>query len=129
MYCFKIELSIGFNESLELLKESLKAENFGVATEIDLQATVKNKANIDMSGYRILGACIPIVAKQVVDIDPDAGNLLPCNIVVREVAINKTVISFMNPKMVLGLANNEAITKLADEAYEELQKVKQRLIK
>jgi uncharacterized protein (DUF302 family) len=127
MYNFKIELNTNFNQALELLKEALKAENFGIASEIDVQATMKNKANIDMLGYRIVGACIPVVAKKIIDADAEAGNLLPCNIVVREVDGNKSVISFMNPKMILGLANNESISKLADEAYDELQKVKQRL--
>ncbi|MCK5718586.1 MAG: DUF302 domain-containing protein [Thiomargarita sp.] len=129
MYSFKVELNVGFNAALELLKDALQAENFGTASEIDVQATVKKKANMDMLGYRIVGACIPIVAKKIIDADADAGNLLPCNIVVRELEGNKSVISFMNPKMVLGLANNEDIAKLADDAYDELQKVKQRLLK
>jgi uncharacterized protein (DUF302 family) len=81
---------------------------------------VKNKLNQEMAAYRLLGACNAGMAKTMIDVLPEVGVLLPCTIVAREVA-GKTVIDFMDPVTVLGIANNETVNKVAQDAEEKLK--------
>lgn len=131
MYAFTVELGIpfsGFDQAVEKVKEALMAEKMGVVSEVNVQAIFKAKMNLDSPGYRILGGCVPPLAKRVIDADPDGGALLPCNIIVREDANGKVFVAFMDPKPVLGLAQNAEIDKVADEAIEMLNRVKARLV-
>jgi uncharacterized protein (DUF302 family) len=98
----------------------LQKQHFGIISDVDVSDIVKNKLNQDMSPYRILGACNPQMAKTMIDDLPEAGVLLPCTIVAREVAGN-TIIDFMDPVGVLGIASNETLNRVAQDADEKLK--------
>lgn len=131
MYAFTVEMTISFNDfqdAVTKVKEALMAEKMGVVSEVNVQGIFKAKMELDVPGYMILGACVPPLAKRVIDADPDGGALLPCNVVVREDADGKIFVAFMDPKPVLGLANNAEMDSVAADANEQLERVKTRLI-
>ncbi|UCH53085.1 MAG: DUF302 domain-containing protein [Pseudomonadota bacterium] len=127
MYGFNIEISDSFDNAIKRVTEALKAEGFGVLTEIDVQATMKAKLNIDGQPYRILGACNPPLAHRAISADPDIGLLLPCNVVVREEPNKKINIGFMDPIAVMKLTDNPGIVAVAKEVRVKLERVRDRL--
>ena len=127
MYGFSTNVSGSMGEVVEKVTEALKAEGFGVLTEIDVQATLKKKLNIDRKPYRILGACNPALAHQALEAEPDIGLLLPCNVVVREEDDGSINVAFMDPAAVLGIVNRYDITKLGMEVRAKLERVRDAL--
>ncbi|EXJ14260.1 DUF302 domain-containing protein [Imhoffiella purpurea] len=123
MYGFAIEIDLGFEESVDRVTEALKAEGFGVLTDIDVASTLKTKLGVDKGPYRILGACNPPLANQALDLEPDIGLLLPCNVLVRRTQGGKTRIAVMDPKAVLDLVDNPEVSKVATEVRERLDRV------
>jgi uncharacterized protein (DUF302 family) len=115
-------VDLGFDEAIETVTEELGKEGFGVLTEIDVQATLKEKLGEDMPPYRILGACNPPLAHQAVTAVPEIGLLLPCNVLVREDDEGKVHVSFMDPGSVLGLVDNPAVEPLAAQVKEKLER-------
>ena len=103
------------------VEAALKAEGFGVLTEIDVQATMKVKLGVDRPAYVILGACNPSLAHQVLEADASFGVLLPCNVVLREDGPN-TVVEAMDPIAVLGMADAPGVRPIAVEAAERLER-------
>ena len=123
-YGFRCELKDrDFAITITRVTEALKAEGFGVLTDIDVQATMKTKLGIDGRPYRILGACNPPLAHEALQADPDIGLLLPCNVVVREEGDSRLIVSFMDPMAVLELTGNAEVSKVAREVNERLQRV------
>lgn len=119
---FGRELELSFDEAVRKVTSELGKEGFGVLTEIDVAATLKRKLDIDWPPYRILGACNPTLAHRVLEIDPEIGLLLPCNVVVRE-ADGRVRVDFMDPQAVLELTDRPGIGEVAAEVGERLRRV------
>jgi len=123
-YGFGCELTErNFVTAIARVTEALKAEGFGVLTDIDVQATMKAKLGIDGRPYRILGACNPPLAHQALQAEPDIGLLLPCDVVVRESAAGPLVVSFMDPMAVMQMTGSAEVAKVAQGVNGRLQRV------
>ncbi|TAK00749.1 MAG: DUF302 domain-containing protein [Chloroflexota bacterium] len=104
-----------------MVESALRAEGFGVITEIDVRATLHAKLGIERPPYVILGACNPALAHRALEADESIGALLPCNVVLRE-AGDDTIIEAMDPMAVLGMVDDPAIRPVALEARERLER-------
>lgn len=124
MYAFQVTIPGPAEAAVERVKNALKEEGFGVLTEIDVQATLKEKMGVDMPSYRILGACNPPLAHQLLSTDPDIGLLLPCNVVVREEEDGNVTVAFLDPVPLLALAENETANEIARDARDRLMRVR-----
>lgn len=124
MYGFATTIQgTSFGEALAHTIELLKEEGFGVLSDIDVQATMKAKLGVDMLRYRILGACNPQLAHKALQAEPDIGLLLPCNVIVREVADHEVVVGFLDPQVMVGLVGGAGVKAVADEAEQRLRRV------
>ena len=123
-YAFSTTTTASFPATLAKVTEALKAEGFGILTEIDVAATFKAKLGIDSRPYKILGACNPQFAHQAIAADPDIGLLLPCNVIVREDANGQVTVGFMDPAAVLGMVGNPQVTAIGETVRAKLVRVK-----
>ena len=103
------------------VEAALKAEGFGVITEIDVQATMRTKLGIEREPYLILGACNPSLANRAIEADPSIGALLPCNVVLREVD-GETIVEALNPMAALGIVGDETVRAVAEDATGRLER-------
>jgi uncharacterized protein (DUF302 family) len=120
-------LDRGFDQVLAQVPEALKAEGFGVLTEIDVQATLKSKLNVDFRRYRILGACNPPFAHQALQHSLEVGMLMPCNVIVYEADDQTTVVSAVDPMQTLAAQGDPAIRPLAEQVQQRLRRALDRL--
>mgnify|MGYP001811884282 FL=1 len=116
-------VDMDFDEAIDKVSSELQAEGFGVMSDIDVAAKMKEKLGKDMPRYRILGSCNPPLADQAISAIPDIGLLLPCNVVVREDSDGKVVVGFMDPEAVLSLVEDPQVEPLAMEVKSRLERV------
>jgi uncharacterized protein (DUF302 family) len=120
---FGKNVDMDFDAAIEKVTADLQTEGFGVLSDIDVAAKMKEKLDEDMPRYRILGACNPALAYQAINAVPDIGLLLPCNVLVREDEEGAVSVSFMDPKSVLSLVDDPGVEPLAGEVKARLERV------
>lgn len=122
-----VHLHTDFDSAVARVTEALKAEGFGVLTEIDVQSTMKKKLDVDFRPYKILGACNPPLAHRALSAAPEVGLLLPCNVTVAQEADNDMLVSIVDPLSMMQFVNHPALESVAAEARAKLQRVAQAL--
>lgn len=125
-YALKTTTQLAFPEAVERVRAELKTEGFGVLCEIDVQATLKEKLDVDGEPYVILGACNPALAHQALTTEPDLGVLLPCNVVVYGKE-GETHVSAVDAERMLSIVENTALAPIAAEVKRRLSAVVERL--
>ena len=110
-----------FEDAVSNIQEALKEQGFGVLTEIDVKKVLKDKLDLDRRPYKILGACNPNFAHQALDMMPEIGVLLPCNILVYETDNGEIIVSAMDPEAALGLVGDPNISEIAKEVRKRIE--------
>ena len=118
----RARLNLPYTQAVEQATLALKAEGFGILTEIDVQATLKQKLDADFRKYVILGACNPALAHQALNAELEIGLLLPCNVVVYE-DDGGSVVSIVDPITMLNVTGKLALETVAHEARSRLERV------
>ncbi|MDX9803771.1 MAG: DUF302 domain-containing protein [Dehalococcoidales bacterium] len=113
----------GFDEAIEKVTEELKKEGFGVLTEIDVQATLKKKLDVNFKKYQILGACNPPFAHEALKAENKSGAMLPCNVIVQELDNGKTEVAAVDPVASMLAVENDKLGEIANEIRSKLEKV------
>jgi uncharacterized protein (DUF302 family) len=121
-YGFWTPFAGDFDQAVTRVTEELQKEGFGILTEIDVQATLKKKIDVDRRPYKILGACNPQLANRALTAVPDIGLLLPCNVVVRENDDDSVDVGFLDPGMMSAMVEGD-IEEIAVDARARLQRV------
>jgi uncharacterized protein (DUF302 family) len=114
-----ITLDLAYAEAVTTVKETFKEHGFGTLTEIDVQATLKEKLDEDMEDYTILGVCNPQLAHRALGIDRHIGLLLPCTVVVRATD-DGTLVEALDPQTMVDVPGDENLRPIADEAAEKI---------
>jgi len=112
----RITLKTSFEKAIQKTTDALKAEGFGVLTEIDVKETMKKKLDVEYAPYKILGACNPSLAHRALTIAPQVGLLLPCNVTVRQLDDGTSEVSLVDPLVMLGVIANPGLKEVAEEA-------------
>jgi uncharacterized protein (DUF302 family) len=127
---FRVELSVPYEDALQRVTAALKEEGFGVLTEIDVKATMKEKLDADFRPYKILGTCNPPLAHRALSNEPQIGLMLPCNVTVEATESGGSLVSIVNPEAMLGvgvLAGSDVVCSVAAEARTRLERVAEAL--
>jgi uncharacterized protein (DUF302 family) len=127
-YGMRRDLKTTFEEALSQVPLALKAEGFGVLTEIDVQETLKKKLNVDFRRYRILGACNPPFARRALAADLEVGLLLPCNVVVFERDDGEATVMAVDPTKTMAAQGSPAIREVAAEVRKKLERALEKLV-
>jgi uncharacterized protein (DUF302 family) len=120
-YGITVRLPAPFAPTVERVRAALKEQGFGVLTEIDVQATLREKLGAQMEEYVILGACNPPLAHRALDVDRDIGLLLPCNVVVRADGPDATLVQALDPQVMVQITGRPELENVADEATRRLR--------
>jgi len=119
-YAIAVTVHRSFGDTLTATREALAAQGFGVLTEIDMQATLQAKLDVDIAPQVILGACRPPLAHAALQTEPSIGLLLPCNVVVRQVDDDRTRVETIDPDIMVSVTGNPDLQPVATEARTRL---------
>ena len=114
-YGRKISMDGSFDDAVPRVKAAFKEQGFGILTEIDIKATLKEKIDADVDPYIILGACNPDLANRALAIEPEIGLLLPCNVVVRQ-SDGRVLVHALDPAVMVSIPGRPELQGIADEA-------------
>ena len=104
------------------VRDALQEQGFGVLTEIDVQATLKKKLDVDFRPYKILGACNPSAAHRALQAEPLIGTMLPCNVILHDAGEGQTEIAAVDPVASMAAVENDALGEIAEEIRDRLRK-------
>ena len=119
-YALTIEIDLPYDQAVLKVKDALAEQGFGILTEIDVQATIKEKTGVKMEQYVILGACNPQLAHQALEVERQIGLLLPCNVVVRA-GVGGTIVEALDPKIIAEIPGRDGLTPVADDAGQRIR--------
>jgi len=122
-YTITTTLNQPYRAAVKAVRAALVDQGFGVLTEIDLKATLKDKLDVDIEPQIILGACRPPLAYEAIQAEPSIAAVLPCNVVVRTVDDDSTMVEAFDPEAMMGLADNAALHRVAADAKQRLRDV------
>jgi uncharacterized protein (DUF302 family) len=122
-YYFSRTLEASFEEAIARTTDALKAEGFGVLTDIDVRATLKSKLGANFRNYRILGACNPPYAHKALQLEDRIGTMLPCNVIVQEIAPGSVEVAAVDPIASMQAVDNPALGEIAFEVQAKLRRV------
>ncbi|MEZ5900053.1 MAG: DUF302 domain-containing protein [Hyphomicrobiaceae bacterium] len=122
-YYFNKVLLMGFDDVVTLTAEKLKEQGFGNITEIDVTKTLKSKIGVEFRPYRILGACNPALAHEALKLEDKVGTMLPCNVIVQELAPGRVEVAAINPVASMAAIDNPALLDKAAFVRAKLEKV------
>ncbi len=123
----KVRLAADFDTAYARTVAALKAEGFGVLTEIDVRETMKKKLGVDFPPYKILGACNPPLAHRALTAAPEVGLLLPCNVTLRMLEDGSVEVALVDPLSMLGIVSTPELQPVAEEAAARLKRVREAL--
>lgn len=122
-YYFGTTIEASFDDAVDKVREALKQEGFGILTDIDVKAALKEKLGVDFHNYRILGACNPPYAYKALQAENKIGAMLPCNVVVQEKEKGRIEIAAVDPVSSMLAVKNEALKEIAEQIQEKLKTV------
>jgi uncharacterized protein (DUF302 family) len=126
-YYFAKTIDTPFDEAVERVKAELKKDGFGVLTDIDVRKTLHEKLGVDFRPYRILGACHPASAHKALLAEDKIGTMLPCNVIVQELAPGRVEIAAIDPLASMAAVKNEDLAAVGLDVREKLRAVVDRL--
>jgi uncharacterized protein (DUF302 family) len=122
-YTITTTIDAQFDDVVDAVTTALQNEGFGILSDIDVQTTLKEKLDVDVDQYRILGACNPPLAHEGLAEEPELGALLPCNVIVYEKDDGDVVVSAVDPKQLVGIAENPGLDEIAVDVHERFERV------
>ena len=122
-YHFSKRLNVSFDQAVARVIDALKSEGFGVLTDIDVKATLKNKLGVDFRPYRILGACNPPLAYRALQLEDKIGTMLPCNVIVQEYPGGGVEVSAVDPVASMQAIENPGLAEVAKDVQAKLRRI------
>ena len=127
-YVISVETDLSFDEGVNRTRNLLQAAGYGVLCEIDVKAKLEEKLGVEREPYMILGACNPPLASEALDVEPELGVLLPCNVVIYE-REGRTRVAAVEPERMLSIVGNEELGQIATRVREDLDRVVEEIAK
>lgn len=122
-YYINKTITANFDQAIELVREALKKEGFGILSEIDIQRTLKEKLDVDFRRYKIMGACNPPNAYKALQQEDKIGTMLPCNVIVQETGDNQVEVAAIDPAVSMMAVENKQLADIAGEIKTKLERV------